>query len=642
MTPPASRWRSTSPVPRPARSGATLLTGANAVRSRFQAHAARGLTKFVGRTGEMGQLSEALDLARAGRGQVVAVVGDPGVGKSRLFSEFAHSHRTNGCLVLEAASVSYGKATTYLPVIELLRGYFQVEPHDDVRKIREKVTGKLFSLDRALEPTLQPLLALLDVPIDDIEWTRLDPPQRRQRTFDGLKGLLLRESRVQTLILIFEDLHWIDGETQAVLDGLVESLPTTRLLLLINYRPEYRHLWGGKTYYRQLRIDTLSGANADQLLMTLLGGDSTLERLKQLLILRTEGNPFFLEESVRSLVETKVLAGDMGAYRLTRAPEGLHVPETVQAILAARIDRLDPEDKRLLQAASVIGKDVPVVLLEAIAGMSDNELRQSLARLQSAEFLYETKLFPEPEYTFKHALTHEVTYRGLLQGRRRELHARLVDVIEQRDSGRVPEHVEQLAHHAFQAGTWDKALTYLRQAGTKARSRSAYAEAVTHLERALEALDHLPHSASTFERGIDLQLELRASLHPLTQNERMMRCLDEAVRLGRRSGIQGAWRASVQRWRCSCPSSGIPSKVSSLPSVRLPARARSTSHASWVPRTTLWHTLIIASETIGHRQKSSKRSSSGSRIVPPLSFPPGVSRTWAHIPGHGFRRPCRS
>jgi predicted ATPase len=276
------------------------LVGANPVRSRFQAHASRGLTKFVGRTNEVAQLTDALDLARGGRGQVVAVVGEAGVGKSRLFWEFAHSHRADGCLGIAAAAVSYGKAMTYLPVSELLRGYFQIEPRDDTRKIREKVTGKVLSLDRALEPIVPLLFALLDVPVEDEQWTRLEPTQRRQRTLDAVKRLLLRESQVQPLVVAFEDLHWIDGETQAVVDGLVESLPTARVLLLVNYRPEYGHAWGSKTYYRQLRIDPLPPESADELLDALLGTDAALGPLKQLLVERTEANPLFLEESVRA------------------------------------------------------------------------------------------------------------------------------------------------------------------------------------------------------------------------------------------------------------------------------------------------------------------------------------------------------
>jgi predicted ATPase len=299
------------------------------------------------------------------------VVGEAGVGKSRLAWEFARSHRTQGWLVLESSSVSYGKATPYLPVIELLKAYCRIQERDEPREIRERVAGKLLMLDRALEPLLPPLLALLDVPVEDAAWAALDPPQRRQRTLDAIKRLLLRESQVQPLLLLFEDLHWIDAETQALLDGVMESLPTARILLLVNYRPEYQHAWSGRTYYLQLRIDPLPPESADTLLTALLGKDQTLAPLKQVLIARTEGNPFFLEESVRTLVETRVLVGERGSYRMMKAPEAWQIPATAQAILAARIDRLPTEDKSLLQAASVIGKDVPFVLLQAIADVPE-------------------------------------------------------------------------------------------------------------------------------------------------------------------------------------------------------------------------------------------------------------------------------
>jgi len=495
------------------------LTGANPVRSRFHAHAARGLTKFVGRASEMAQLGDALDLARRGRGQIVAVVGEPGVGKSRLFWEFTHSHRTDGWLVLEAASVSYGKATTYFPVTELLRSYFQIEPRDDVRKIREKVTGKLLSLDRALEATLPALLAILDVPVEDEQWTRLEPPQRRQRTLDAVKLLLLRESHVQPLVVVFEDLHWIDGETQNVLEKLIESLPTAPMLLLVNYRPEYQHLWGSKTYYRQLRLDALPTASAEELLEALMGSDPSLASLKRLLITRTEGNPFFLEESVRTLIETNVLAGEWGAYRLTRAPESLQIPPTAQAILAARIDRLLPEDKRLLQAAAVVGKDVPLTLLQAIAEDPAGSFHASLSRLQAAEFLYETQLFPETEYTFKHALTHEIAYAGITNDRRRAFDASIVEAIERRAGDRLTEHVERLAHHAFRGEVWSKAAPYLLQAGEKASHRCAHRQGVAELGRALVALTHQPEGQERLKSFVAAKLLLQGRLTALGELE---------------------------------------------------------------------------------------------------------------------------
>ena len=306
------------------------MLGASTVASRFAAAAARGLTKFVGRTAEIEQLSQGLDRVKSSRGQVTAVVGEPGVGKSRLYYEFTRSHRVQDCLVIESVSVSYGKATAYLPVIELLKSYFRIEGRDDARIIREKVTGRLLSLDRALEPFMAAFLWLLDVSTDDPQWERLDPPQRRQQTLEGVKRLLLRESQVQPVVVVFEDLHWIDAETQALVDALVESLPTARILLLVNYRPEYQHAWGSKTYYRQLRIDPLPAASAHELLDALLGSDPTVQGLKPLLIQRTEGTPFFLEESVRTLVETKGLAGERGAYRLQRPLSTVEVPATVK------------------------------------------------------------------------------------------------------------------------------------------------------------------------------------------------------------------------------------------------------------------------------------------------------------------------
>ncbi|MFQ5830561.1 MAG: adenylate/guanylate cyclase domain-containing protein, partial [Candidatus Methylomirabilia bacterium] len=329
------------------------LAGAAPMRSRLHLAADRGLTRFVGRNAELEALGQALAKAGRGHGQVVAVIGEPGVGKSRLFWEFTRSDRTRGWLLLESSSVSYGKATPYLPVVELLRSYFQVESKDDGQKIREKVTGKTLGLDPSFHRDLSTFLWLLDAPVEDPQWQDLDPPQRRRRTVDSLKRLLLRESQVQPLLLILVNLHWIDSESQAFLDSFLESLPAATILFLVNYRPEYQHSWGSKTYYTQLRLDPLEPKNCQELLRGLLGDDASLQPLEHLLIAQTEGNPFFLEESVRGLVETDVLVGKRDGYRLARPVESIRVAATVQAVLAARIDRLTPEEKRLLQTASV-------------------------------------------------------------------------------------------------------------------------------------------------------------------------------------------------------------------------------------------------------------------------------------------------
>src|SRR5262245_40189701 len=497
------------------------LVGASSIRRRLQAAVARGLTRFVGRETEIGMLWHALARAGAGHGQVVAVVGEAGVGKSRLAYEFVHSHHTQGWLVLESASVSYGKATPYFPVIDLLKRYAHVENEDEPRAIRAKVTGQVLTLDETLQETLPALLALLDVLPADSPFQQLEPPQRRQRTLEALKRVLLRESQGQPLLLVFEDLHWIDTETQALLDSLVESLPATRVLLLVNYRPEYQHGWGSTTSYTQLRLDPLPPASAAEVLQVLVGDDPGLAPLKPLLIVRTEGNPFFLKESVRTLVETGVLAGEPGAYRLAQPLQSIQVPATVQAVLAARIDRLPPEEKRLLQIAAAIGTDVLFPLLQAIAELPEATLHRSLDHMQAAEFLYETSLFPERVYTFKHALTHEVAYGSLLQERRRTLHAGIVETLERLAPERLAEQVDLLAYHAYRGEVWDKAVAYGRQAGTRAMARSAYREAVNAFEQALVALQHLPESRSRHEQAIDIRLDLRSALLPLGEEARM-------------------------------------------------------------------------------------------------------------------------
>jgi tetratricopeptide (TPR) repeat protein len=386
-------------------------------------------------------------------------------------------------------------------------------------------------------------LALLDALPPDSPFLTLDPPQRRQRTLAALKRVLLRESQVQPLLLVFEDLHWIDAETQAVLDSLIESLPTAHLLLLVNYRPEYQHGWGGKTYYTQLRLDPLPPASADELLQALLGDDPSLAPLTPLLIARTEGNPFFLEESVHTLVETGALIGAPGAYHLGPPLDRLQVPATVQAVLAARIDRLPPEEKRLLQTAAVIGTDVPWPLLQAIAERPEAALHGGLTHLQAAEFLYETRLFPEREYTFKHALTHEVAYGSLLLERRRVLHARLVEALEALAPERVAEQVERLAHHALRGEVWDKAVTYCQQAGAKAYDRAAFREAVASFDQALQSLEHLPEPGDTRGLAIELRLALGGVLSALGEYgrcrallgeaEARARALDDRTQLGR-------------------------------------------------------------------------------------------------------------
>jgi class 3 adenylate cyclase/tetratricopeptide (TPR) repeat protein len=512
------------------------LLAAGPVRTRFQASVVRGLSRFVGREAELEQLQAAVEAARHGRGGVVAVVGEPGVGKSRLFHELARSPGIAGCRVLHASAVSHGLAVGYLPVVQLLKAYFRVDERDDVRSIRAKVTGHVLTLDEGLRGVLAPILWLLDALPEDDGLRDLEPPRRRQLTLDAVSQLFLRESQVQPLVLVMEDLHWVDAETHAVLDGVVASVPAASVLLLVNYRPEYRDRWSGQTCHRHLRIDPLPPAGSEALLQALVGDGAELAPLTRLLIERTEGNPLFLEESVRTLVEVGALAGERGAYRLIEDPRAIRVPATVQALLAERIDRLSPADKRLLQAAAAIGKEVPYRLLRATVEEDEGDLGRGLARLVAGDFLDEARLHPEREYTFKHALTLDVAYASLVQERRRALHLRILEALERRPADQPGEEVEHVARHALGAEAWDRAARYLRQAGRRAITRSSYAAAVELLRQALGALERLPDTQDTLESAIDARLELRVALVALGHYHDALAVMRQAETLATRLG----------------------------------------------------------------------------------------------------------
>lgn len=495
--------------------------------TRFKANLVRGLTRFVGRDAELEQLRRAEQLVMRGHGQIVAIVGEAGVGKSRLVHELINVPASEERVrVLSCAAVPYGTAAGFLPIIELLRDYFAVEVSDDVQVIRGKIAARLLALDRSMEPSIPAMLALLDVPVADQTWLMLDPGERRRRTIEAIKYILQHEARARPLLLIVEDLHWIDGQTRALLDSLADSLTSTRLLLIVTYRPEYRHGWGSKSIYRQIRLDALAADSTAQLLDALVGNDPGLAPFKQLLIRR--GNPFFLEEAIRTLVDTRALVGERGAYHLTRAIGAIQLPPTVKAILADRIDRLDPETKRILQVASVIGKSVPLSVLESVAAQTRDDLAAALDRLQSSELMHQTALVPAEEFTFRHALTHEVAYAGLLRTHQRELHARVVEAMETLYLDRLSEHTERLAHHAYRGELGEKAVHYLRLAGLKAAARSALTEARAWLEQALDALGRLPEEPRLLEQGFEIRLELRGVLYQLGDARSLLERLREA------------------------------------------------------------------------------------------------------------------
>ena len=534
------------------------VTGAGAARTRLEVAAERGLTRFVGRDIELQQLRRVQQLAGQGHGQVVAIVGEAGVGKSRLVREFLNSQHTADWLVLESNSVSYGRATPYLPVIELLRHYFQISVHDSARSIREKVTGKILTLDAALHDAIPPVLDLLDALDDDNPFRSLDLVQRRQSTYQAVVRLLLSETRVQPVIAVFEDLHWHDALSLGLLNDVVVAAQDARLLLLVNFRPEYKDEWRNRPNYLQLHLDPLASGGLAELLQALLGSDESLSTLKSFLVERTSGNPFFIEEIVRRLADAAVLDGMRGSYLLARPFSSTEVPPTVQAVLAARIDALPAATKHLLEEAAVIGHDVPFALLHTICGLPEDKLRGLLDHLQTAEFLYSTRLFPDLQCTFRHSLTHAVAYSGVLHERRREIHARVLIAMEKLYADRLgeqaDEQAERLADHAERGAIWDKALEYLQRSGFRACSLYANANAARFFERALTVLKKLPESPDNLRQAVDLRFGLRNALLPQGETDQIGRCLDELdpilACLGdkRRSARYAAFRCTHHFW----------------------------------------------------------------------------------------------
>jgi class 3 adenylate cyclase/tetratricopeptide (TPR) repeat protein len=510
---------------------------ATPVTSSLGAVAGRAKTSMLGRAGEMATLSRLLDRAREGRGQIVTLVGEPGVGKSRLVWEATRAAVEQGWRMHEAACVSYGTLTPYLPFRNLLIKYFDVEDGDDARRIREKVATRMVALDTSLAGAVSAILALGNVPNDDAEWATLEPTMRRQRIIKAVRDLLLAESRRAPLLLVIENLQWGDSETHALIEDLAARLGDARLLILISVRAERRRDWSTTGDATEIRLDPLPVDSAEALADTLLGVAPELMPLKRRLVAHTAGNPFFLEESVQALVETRALEGERGHYRLAKPVDSIQIPDRVQAVLAARIDRLSRQGKAFLQAGAAIGADVPVALLQVVANTPSDEVLRGLADLEAADFLRASALVPDLSYSFKHAITQDVAYSTLLKDQRRALHARIMTALEDSHRGeRRAEQVERLAYHAMRAEDWGKAVTYLRDAGERAVARSANREAVAFYEDALGALRHLPESRETFALAIDLRLDLRPPLLQLGRLDDIHRLSKEAESMAQQVG----------------------------------------------------------------------------------------------------------
>jgi class 3 adenylate cyclase/tetratricopeptide (TPR) repeat protein len=506
------------------------------VPSRWAARAASGLTRFVGRSGEIATLRRCLEEAGAGRGQVVGIVGEPGVGKSRILHEFLAQVTDGRWTILAAAATEYDRNSAYKPLADLLRSWGGAREDDTSAVVAGKIRDLIEKVDPSLQPTVAALETSLDLPVSDPSWARLSSNQRRLQIANAVTTLIIRAADAQPVILIVEDLHWIDEATIAILDKLVTGIRMVPLLVVSTYRPEFRGRWVNQPHYTHMRLDPLEHATATELLTDLLGPAPELARLKEELVRQSGGTPLFLEEMVKGLIATGALTGARGDQRLGRPVADLQIPLTVQAVLAARIDRLPPAHRNLLQLMSAIGADVPWPLLSDVAGLDPDLLATLLADLQTGGLVDEIQRQPTLLHRFRHALTRDVTYGSMLVSRRRQLHAQLVDAIKIRYESRLDEHVERLAHHAILGERWEEAARYCHQAGSKANQRSAYREAIRSLERGLEALDRIASTPELRVMAIDMRLSLRIALVATGDFDRVRRLLEEVEQIANDDG----------------------------------------------------------------------------------------------------------
>ena len=497
--------------------GVYAIRGLRRRRAGVPRRDARPLSRFVGRTQELALLHARLAQAISGQGQVIGIAGEPGMGKSRLLAEFARGLDGQPVTYCEGHCLAYGSATPYLPVRDLLRQLWTLPDAAPAPAVTATVHQRLREAGVASEAEVLLLLQLLDVPVDLAPLAALSPEMRKARTFALLRHLLRHASQRQPLLLAVENLHWSDPTSEEWLASLVEQLGDMPVLLLVTYRPGYQPPWLRHSAATQMALPRLSPHDSLVVLQSVPQAVQLSAPLQQAIVAKAAGNPFFVEELTWAAVAHGNHAGP------------LPLPDTIEAVLAARLDRLPPEAKRLVQIAAVIGPEVPVPLLQTIAELSEEALHRGLAHLQATEFLYETRLFPDPVYTFKHALTHEVAYGSLLQERRRVLHACIVETLEALAGDQVAEQVERLAHHALRGEVWDKALAYSQQAGEKAMARAAHREAVGYLEQALVAAQRLPARHDLLAQGIDLCIILDSAFLTLGDPRRGFDYLHEAI-----------------------------------------------------------------------------------------------------------------
>ena len=488
-------------------------------RTRFDASAERGLTPFVGRERELELLFDGFERSKTGRGQAISIIADAGVGKSRLLYEFRKTIANEDVTFLEGRCLSYSRGAVYHPIIDILKANFDIKDEDTNVQIKEKIKKGLNTLKADEGATLPYLLELLSVKDNGIDKISLSPEERKGRILGALKQIVLKGSEIRPLIMAYENLHWIDHSSEESLKELLDAIPGARVFLIFTYRPDFVHTWGGRSYHSQVSLNRLS--NREALLMTsfLLGTEEFDKEIEQLVLEKTEGVPFFIEEFLSSLKDQKIIEIKDNKYHLAKDIREARIPSTVHDVIMARVDALSEGAKGLLQTGSVAGREFNHYLIKCVSELSEEVLLSYLSVLKDSELIYERGIYPQSNYVFKHALTQDVAYNSLLQKRRAELHDKIGKSLEKIHTDRLKELCEVLAYHFLQGKNWECAYKYCQEAGLKAYSHSAYEQAQRCFEDALAAIKKLPQEKVRIEQEIDLRFNMRSPLVALGRHE---------------------------------------------------------------------------------------------------------------------------
>jgi class 3 adenylate cyclase/tetratricopeptide (TPR) repeat protein len=499
-------------------------------KTRFDVSAEQGLTRFIGRERELELVIDSFERAKSGRGQAVSIVGEAGVGKSRLLYEFRKAVANEDTTFLEGKCLSYGRGVAYQPIIEVLKSNFGIEDADSDSDIKDKVKQGLAILEVDEKSTLPYLLELLSVEDSGIGKISMSPEAKKDRIRGSLQRIILKGSEIRPLIVAFEDLHWMDRASEEATKYLLEIIPGARVLMLFTYRPEFVHTWAGKSYQSQVTLNRLSNRESLTMVAHLLGSDNVSPDLQELVLEKTEGVPFFMEEFVRSLLDMELIKRTNHTYHLAEGVDRVQIPSTIQDVIMARVDSLSDAPKEVLQAGSAIEREFSYRLIRAVAGLPEQELLSHLSVLKDAELLYERGIYPECAYIFKHALTREVVYDSMLTSMKRKLHEKIGNALEDLCKENIEEQYGVLAEHYATGGSWEKAADYARLAGKKAARTGSLTDAIAYATKRVECLEELPNKDSLQAEIIDARTILGLYYTQINYHVEAKRVVDPIIR----------------------------------------------------------------------------------------------------------------